>query len=61
MNDGLSLDGLREDWVRGFEECARELVREGWMTEKCGRWGLTLRGRLVSNEVFGRLLEGVAA
>jgi hypothetical protein len=25
-----------------------------------GRWRLTLRGRMVSSEVFGRLLETVA-
>jgi oxygen-independent coproporphyrinogen-3 oxidase len=61
MNDGVSLGGLREEWVREFEVQARELVREGWMIEDGGRWRLTLRGRLVSNEVFGRLLETVAA
>ncbi len=31
MNDGVSLGGLREEWVREFEVQARELVREGWM------------------------------
>ena len=39
---------------------ARELVHEGLMWFREGRFGLTLRGRLVSNEVFGSLLEGVA-
>jgi len=39
---------------------ARELVEEGLMWAREGRFGLTLRGRLVSNEVFGSLLEGVA-
>jgi hypothetical protein len=29
------------------------------MTDAGGRWRLTRRGRVVSNEVFGRLLEGV--
>jgi oxygen-independent coproporphyrinogen-3 oxidase len=36
-------------------------VREGLMLHEEGCWRLTLRGRLVSNEVFGTLLEGVAA
>ncbi len=40
---------------------ARELVREGLMWFSEGRFGLTTRGRLVSNEVFGSLLEAVAA
>jgi oxygen-independent coproporphyrinogen-3 oxidase len=38
----------------------RELAEEGLMTVDAERWKLTQRGRLVSNEVFGRLLEGVA-
>jgi len=42
------------------EAGARELVAEGLMWFREGRWGLTVRGRLVSNEVFGSLLEGVA-
>jgi oxygen-independent coproporphyrinogen-3 oxidase len=53
MVDGVALDAM-------LEEGARELVREGLMWEREGRWGLTLRGRLISNEVFGRLLEAVA-
>jgi len=36
-------------------------VEGGLMWDEGGRWGLTLRGRMVSNEVFGRLLEGVTA
>ena len=36
---------------------ARELVDGGLMSDEGGRWTLTLRGRMVSNEVFGRLLE----
>jgi len=60
MSEGVSLAGLRREWVREFEASARELVQAGLMTESEGRWGLTLGGRLVSNEVFGRLLETVA-
>ncbi len=60
MCDGLSLQGLRRDWVREFEASARELVREGLMLECDGQWMLTRRGMMVSNEVFGSLLETVA-
>jgi oxygen-independent coproporphyrinogen-3 oxidase len=65
MCDGVAVSGLRDnfarEWVESFEDAARELVREGVMVEEDGCWLLTLRGRLVSNEVFGRLLEGVTA
>jgi oxygen-independent coproporphyrinogen-3 oxidase len=65
MCEGLSAGRLRtefrREWVAPFEDAARELVREGLMAEQDGAWRLTLRGRLVSNEVFGHLLEGVAA
>ncbi len=42
------------------EEAARELIREGLMIEQDDRWQLTLRGRLLSNDVFTNLLMGVA-
>jgi oxygen-independent coproporphyrinogen-3 oxidase len=65
MNEGVSAAGLRESFpgelVAGFEAAAGELVREGLMGKSDGCWQLTLRGRMVSNEVFGKLLEGVAA
>jgi oxygen-independent coproporphyrinogen-3 oxidase len=65
MNDGVAVQTLREhfagEWVETYEESARDLVREGLMTEVAGCWRLTGRGRLVSNEVFGHLLEGVTA
>ena len=65
MCDGLSAERLRvefrREWVAPFEDAARDLAAEGWMREDDGRWQLTLRGRLASNEVFGHLLEGVAA
>jgi oxygen-independent coproporphyrinogen-3 oxidase len=66
LNEGLRLrdlrlDGLRRNWARAFEESATDLVSEGLMTVDDGCWRLTLRGRMVSNEVFGALLEGVAA
>jgi len=64
MNEGVSVAALREafprDLVASCEEAARELIAEGLMIETGGRWQLTLRGRMVSNEVFGALLETVA-
>ena len=47
--------------VRGCEDGVREMVEGGLMADEDGRWRLTVRGRMVSNEVFGRLLAGVAA
>ncbi len=65
MCEGLSAEWLRSEfrreWVAGFEDAARDLVREGLMDTDDQHWRLTLRGRLVSNELFGHLLEGVAA
>jgi oxygen-independent coproporphyrinogen-3 oxidase len=64
MNEGLSISRLREESPRELfastEEAARELIREGLMIEQEGRWQLTLRGRLLSNDVFTNLLMGVA-
>ena len=65
MCDGVSVADLREKFSREFvktcEEAAQELIADGLMTDEGGCWRLTLRGRLVSNEVFGHLLESVAA
>jgi oxygen-independent coproporphyrinogen-3 oxidase len=65
MCDGVSLQSLRTQFARELmepcEEAARELIADGLMTKEDGFWRLTLRGRLVSNEVFGHLLESVAA
>ena len=64
MNEGLSVSGLREQSSRELfapmEDAARELIRDGLMIEQDGRWQLTLRGRLLSNDVFTNLLMGVA-
>jgi oxygen-independent coproporphyrinogen-3 oxidase len=48
---------LHPEWSSAFEANARTLVREGLMSESDGRWRLTLRGRMVSNDVFGHLLS----
>ncbi len=66
MCEGVSVAGAARRSLRGSsmepcEEAARELIADGLMTEEDGFWRLTLRGRLVSNEVFGHLLESVAA
>ena len=64
MNEGLSVARLREQFPRELlaptQDAARELIREGLMIEQDGRWQLTLRGRLLSNDVFTNLLIGVA-
>jgi oxygen-independent coproporphyrinogen III oxidase len=64
MNEGLSLEHLRQqfptDLVAPTEEAANELIRDGLMIEHNGRWQLTLRGRLLSNDVFTNLLMGIA-
>jgi len=65
MNEGLSVSRLRTEFpdelVASTECAARELIRDGFLTERDGRWKLTLRGRLLSNDVFTNLLMGVAA
>jgi oxygen-independent coproporphyrinogen-3 oxidase len=64
MNEGLSVSRLREQSPRELfastEEAARELIGEGLMIEQDDHWQLTLRGRLLSNDVFTNLLMGVA-
>jgi oxygen-independent coproporphyrinogen-3 oxidase len=66
MNEGMDLDRLRSEFPREFtqpcEDAAQELLAEGLMARRGGSWTLTLRGRMVSNEIFGRLLltEAVA-
>ena len=48
------------EWISQTGEAASELAREGLMRVADQRWSLTVRGRLLSNEVFGHLLAGVA-
>jgi oxygen-independent coproporphyrinogen-3 oxidase len=65
LREGVDVAALRERFgvarVLGCESSVRDLVEGGLMSADDGRWRLTLRGRMVSNEVFGRLLEVVAA
>ena len=63
LNEGLGVGALRERFGRvrvdACEEAVEEMVEGGMMEARDGRWFLTLRGRVVSSEVFGRLLTGV--
>lgn len=65
MNFGVPVVELETQFgherVDACGEAVRELIEGGLMDSSDGRWRLTLRGRMVSNEVFGRLLEGVVA
>ena len=65
MNEGVRISHLRETFapelVAPAIEAAAELIRDGLMIEHNGHWQLTLRGRLVSNDVFTNLLQSVAA
>jgi oxygen-independent coproporphyrinogen-3 oxidase len=60
LNEGVAVRALRERfaraWVEDCETRVREMAREGLMGVEDGRWRLTMRGRLVSSEVFGELL-----
>jgi oxygen-independent coproporphyrinogen III oxidase len=64
MNEGLSLSQLKQKFptelVAPTADAANELIRDGLMIEHNGRWQLTLRGRLLSNDVFTNLLMGIA-
>lgn len=59
--EGVEVAVLRERFgearVSACEADVRDMVDGGLMESSDGRWRLTLRGRMVSSEVFGRLLE----
>ena len=60
LNAGVDVARLREDFgasrVSTAGETVRELVQAGLMRDNGNRWSLNARGRMVSNEVFERLL-----
>jgi len=60
MNQGVDLEELRAEFGEGLTQRAEEAlgeVEEAGMVERDGSWvRLTDRGRMVSNEVFSRLL-----
>lgn len=64
LNEGLPVACLRErfcsSWVEDCEERVGKLAREGLMLVEDGRWKLTMRGRLLSSEIFGELLAVTA-
>jgi len=66
LNAGLDTRRLRAEFPAEMEagaglldEAARELAEEGLMTREGTVLRLTSRGRLLSNEVFGRMLDAV--
>ena len=62
MNDGVDLEALQAEFgaglVRGAVEALGDVVEAGLVVVEGGRVRLTARGRMASNEVFGRLLVG---
>jgi oxygen-independent coproporphyrinogen-3 oxidase len=63
MNDGINLEALRVEFgglVNGAVEALGDAVEAGLVVVEGGRVRLTARGRMASNEVFGRLLVGAA-
>ena len=63
MVDGVDVAELRTRFgerVEGVCGAVRELVQGGVMVDDDGRWKLTARGRLVSNDVFGEILSAAA-
>jgi oxygen-independent coproporphyrinogen-3 oxidase len=63
LNEGVDVAALRQQFgharVSACEPDVRDMVEGGLMKSDYGRWRLTLPGRMVSSEVFGRLLEEV--
>jgi oxygen-independent coproporphyrinogen-3 oxidase len=61
MNEGVDLEALRAEFgelVNGAVEALEDVVEAG-LVLRAGSWArLTARGRMASNEVFGRLLVG---
>jgi len=57
--DGIRADELPREFAGLVVPAVNELVEGGLMRCENGRWMLTLQGRMVSNEVFGRVLEAL--
>jgi oxygen-independent coproporphyrinogen III oxidase len=65
LNEGLSLAALSQEFgkasIVAFDDVLSELVAEGLLTRASDRVTLTLRGRMLSNEVFSRFLGVTSA
>jgi oxygen-independent coproporphyrinogen-3 oxidase len=61
MNEGVELAALRSEFgeaaVAELEPVMGELAEEGLVVCEAGRVALTMRGKLISNDVFGRFLK----
>ena len=64
MNEGVELERLRAEFgdelMRGAMEALGDVEEAGLVVREGWRVRLTARGRMASNEVFGRLLVGAA-
>jgi len=64
MNEGVDLEALRaefgEELVQGAMSALSDVEEAGLVERADSRVWLTARGRMVSNEVFSRLLVGAA-
>jgi oxygen-independent coproporphyrinogen-3 oxidase len=64
MVEGLSLASLRREFgdeaIAAFDGVIRDLIADRLLVRQNERVALTMRGRMLSNEVFGRFL-GVTA
>ena len=47
--------------VENYTRSVREFAAQGWAEEADGRWRLTSRGFLVSNQIIGGMLDALAA
>jgi oxygen-independent coproporphyrinogen-3 oxidase len=65
LNEGVDLSALRAEFgaesVRVFDPVLEELAAEGLVTRAADQVALTMRGRLLSNEVFERFLVSETA
>jgi oxygen-independent coproporphyrinogen III oxidase len=65
LTEGLSLKALRQEFgaetVSAFEDAISELIADRLLARAADQVALTARGRLLSNEVFGRFLGVTSA
>jgi oxygen-independent coproporphyrinogen-3 oxidase len=64
LNRGISLADISEKFgsgaLNGYQPIIAELIADGLLDDAGNRLHLTPRGRLLSNEVFGRFLRDEA-